>query len=88
MKISKIKTYQGIKFNLKATVKSSSGKKVNEGYVLFKIKGKKYKVPVKNGVAKKKIKISKVSKGKYLIVIINPRRLLINLPLKKDMPPR
>ena len=65
LKISKIKTYQGIKFNLKATVKSSSGKKVNEGYVLFKIKGKKYKVPVKNGVAKKKIKISKVSKGKY-----------------------
>ena len=51
LKISKIKTYQGIKFNLKATVKSSSGKKVNEGYVLFKIKGKKYK--------------SKVSKGKY-----------------------
>ena len=65
LKISKIKTYQGIKFNLKATVKSSSGKNVNEGYVLFKIKGKKYKVPVKNGVAKKKIKISKVSKGKY-----------------------
>lgn len=65
LKISKIKTYQGIKFKLKATVKSSSGKKVNEGYVLFKIKGKKYKVRVKNGVASKKIKISKVSKGKY-----------------------
>ena len=65
LKISKIKTYQGIKFNLKATVKSSSGKKVNEGYVLFKINGKKYKVAVKNGVAKKKIKIGKIVKGKY-----------------------
>ena len=41
---------------LKATI-TYNGKKVNEGKVKFKIKGKSYTVNVKNGVATKKIKI-------------------------------
>ncbi|WP_407374393.1 hypothetical protein [Methanobrevibacter sp.] len=42
---------------LKATV-TSNGKKVNEGKVKFKIKGKTYTVKVKKGVATKKLKIN------------------------------
>lgn len=41
---------------LKATVRSY-GKNINEGKVKFKIKGKTYTVSVKNGVAKKNVKI-------------------------------
>lgn len=43
---------------LKATVKYN-GKNLNEGKVVFKIKGKTYTVGVKNGVAIKKLKISR-----------------------------
>lgn len=45
------------KITMKAIIKSN-GKKVNEGKVIFKIKGKTYTVNVKNGVATKNIKIS------------------------------
>jgi hypothetical protein len=61
---SKVSAYQGYKVTLKATVKSN-GKNVNEGTVTFKINGKSYKVAVKNGVAKKTLKLSKAKKYKY-----------------------
>lgn len=54
-------TYQS---TLKATVKAL-GKNVNEGTVTFKINGKSYKVSVKNGVATKKIKLSKAKTYSY-----------------------
>lgn len=56
--------YKGFKTTLKAVVKSS-GRKVNEGTVTFKINGKKYKAAVKNGVATKKVKLTKIKTYKY-----------------------
>lgn len=50
---------------LKAIVKKSNGKYVNEGYVSFKINGKTFKVNVKNGVAIKKIILSKANTYYY-----------------------
>ena len=44
---------------------TSGGKKVNEGKVTFKINGKTYKATVKNGIATKKVKLSKVKTYKY-----------------------
>lgn len=64
IKAKKVSEYKGFKITLKATVKSN-GKNVKEGKVLFKIKGKKYYVKVKNGVATKKIKLYKVMKYRY-----------------------
>lgn len=61
---SKVSAYQGFKVTLKANVKSN-GKNVNEGTVTFKINGKSYKANVKNGVAKKSIKLGKVKSYKY-----------------------
>ncbi|WP_405275385.1 Ig-like domain-containing protein [Methanobrevibacter sp.] len=61
---SKVSAYQGYKVTLKATVKSQ-GKNVNEGTVTFKINGKTYNAAVKNGVATKKVKLSKVKSYKY-----------------------
>lgn len=61
---SKASAYQGYKVTLKATVKSQ-GKNVNEGKVTFKINGKTYSVAVKNGVATKKVKLSKAKSYKY-----------------------
>ncbi|WP_405296427.1 hypothetical protein [Methanobrevibacter sp.] len=60
----KVTGYKGFKTTLKATVKSH-GRNVNEGTVKFKINGKSYKAPVKNGVATKKIKLKKLKKYKY-----------------------
>lgn len=56
--------YKGFKTTLKAVVKSH-GRKVNEGTVTFKINGKKYKAAVKNGVATKKVKLTKIKTYKY-----------------------
>jgi hypothetical protein len=64
MKAYKASTYKGFKLTLKATVKSN-GKNVNEGTVKFKINGKTYSAAVKNGVATKSIKLSKIKKYKY-----------------------
>ena len=64
IKAYKVKEYKGFKTTLKATV-TSGGKKVNEGKVTFKIKGKTYRATVKNGIATKKVKLSKVKKYKY-----------------------
>ena len=64
IKAKKATEYKGFKITLKAAVKSG-GKKVNEGKVTFKINGKSYKASVKNGVATKKIKLSKVKTYKY-----------------------
>lgn len=66
----KLKTYKLISttklhFKLKAIVKDTSGNKINEGLVKFKINGKTYNVKVKNGVATKKIKLSKSKTYKY-----------------------
>jgi hypothetical protein len=72
--IKKIVEYKGFKVTLKATVKSS-GKKVNEGKVKFKINGKKYVVAVKNGVATKKIKLNKVKKYPYAAKFIKGTNL-------------
>ena len=58
--------YKGNKITLKAVLsKTKDGKKVNEGKVKFKINGKTYTVKVKNGVATKKIKLTKVKTYKY-----------------------
>lgn len=62
----KASAYKGYKVTLKAVLsKTKDGKKVNEGKVKFKINGKTYTVKVKNGVATKKIKLTKVKTYKY-----------------------
>ena len=50
---------------LKATVKKTNGKSIDEGSVKFKINGKTFKVKVKNGVAVKKIRLSKKNTYTY-----------------------
>ena len=50
---------------LKAIVKKSNGESIDEGYVKFKINGKTFKVNVWNGVAKKKIILSKANTYYY-----------------------
>ena len=64
IKAYKVGEYKGFKITLKAKV-VSGGKKVNEGKVIFRINGKTYNAPVKNGIAAKKVKLSKVKKYKY-----------------------
>lgn len=59
--ISTTKSYA----TLKATVKNSLNKKVNEGFIIFKVNGKTYKVKTKNGMAIKKIKLKKAKTYKY-----------------------
>lgn len=62
----KATAYKGYKITLKAVLsKTKNGKKVNEGKVKFKVNGKTYTVKVKNGVATKKIKLTKVKTYKY-----------------------
>ena len=58
----KVKSVSGLenkKVKLTAIVKDNYGKKVKKGTVIFKFKGKKYKAKVKNGKAKKTIRIPK-----------------------------
>lgn len=50
---------------LKCTVKDSYGQYVDEGTVTFKINGKSYKVKVQDGVATKKVKLTKAKTYKY-----------------------
>ena len=74
VKAKKVSEYKGYKVTLKATVKSN-GKNVNEGKVVFKIKGKKYYANVKNGVATKKIKLYKVKKYFYSATYLGTNNL-------------
>lgn len=64
VKANKVSAYIGSKITLKATV-TSDGKNVNEGQVIFKINGQEYAVDVKDGVAKKTLKLSKAKKYDY-----------------------
>lgn len=88
--IKKIVEYKGFKVTLKAYVKSS-GKKVNEGKVQFKINGKKYVVAVKKGVATKKIKLKKIKKYPYTAQFIkgknlkNSKKVKSNVVMKKRL---
>ena len=58
--------YKGYKTTLKAKVTTAGGKKVNEGKVFFRINGKTFNAPVKNGVASKQLKIGKVKTYTYV----------------------
>lgn len=55
----------GQKSTLKVNVEDSFGNKINEGKVIFKIKGKSYTVNVKNGVATKILKLENAGKIKF-----------------------
>lgn len=66
----KIVTYKWISTTkqyatLKAIVKSSNNKNINEGTVKFTINGKTYNVKVKNGVATKNVKLTKAKTYSY-----------------------
>lgn len=61
----KITSIAGDYFTLKAIVKNSAGKKLDEGSIKFSINGKSYKSNVKNGVATKKLKLSNVKTYTY-----------------------
>ena len=74
VKAKKVSEYKGYKVTLKATVKSN-GKNVNEGKVVFKIRGKKYYANVKNGVATKKVKLYKVKKYFYSATYLGTNNL-------------
>ena len=67
---SKISAYKWISTTkqyatLKAVVKDSNNKNINEGTVKFTINGKTYKVKVKKGVATKKVKLTKAKTYSY-----------------------
>ena len=67
---SKISTYKWISTTkqyatLKAVVKDGNNKNINEGTVKFTINGKSYTVKVKNGVATKKVKLTKAKTFSY-----------------------
>lgn len=64
VKAKKVTGYKGFKTTLKADVKSN-GANVNEGTVKFKINGKSYNAPVKNGVATAKVNLKKAKNYKY-----------------------
>lgn len=64
VKAEKVTGYEGSKVTLKATVKSQ-GKNVNEGKVTFKINGKEYIAPVKDGVATKSLTLNNVKTYSY-----------------------
>ncbi len=64
MKAYRATTYQGRYITLKATVRKA-GKGVTEGSVTFSLRGKKYKVRVKKGIATKKIMMHKNGRFTY-----------------------
>lgn len=66
--VSKVTSKTNKYATLKATVKDSSGSKVKQGTVKFKINGKTYKVKVKNGIATKKVKLTKAKTYNYKAV--------------------
>ena len=57
IKAKSVSGYENKKVKITAIVKDNFGKKVKKGTVIFKFRGKQYKVKVKNGKAKKTIKI-------------------------------
>ena len=59
--VKSIKGYENKKVKLTAIVKDKFGKKIKKGTVIFKFRGKNYKVKVKNGKAVKTIKIPKTN---------------------------
>ena len=59
--VKNIRGYENKKVKLTAIVKDKSGKKVKKGTVIFKFKGKRYKIKVKNGKAVKSIRIPKTN---------------------------
>ena len=61
----KCKTNVAIPASLRAIVKKTNGDPINEGYVLFKINGKFFKVKVNNGVAIRKIGLNKKNTYSY-----------------------
>ena len=56
IKVTKVRTSPNTYFYLKATVKDKNNKLVNQGQVKFKLAKHTYKVKVKNGIAKVKVK--------------------------------
>ena len=87
VKANKVINYQGRYIKLKATVKRA-GKNINEGTVTFKIKGKQYKVKVKNGVATKSVKMNNAGKFKYSATFsstyYNTKKVYANAYVKKS----
>ena len=61
--VKTVKGYEGKKIKLTAIVKDGFGKKIKNGKVIFKFRGKKYNVNVKNGKAIKYIKVPKTSRS-------------------------
>jgi len=59
MTAKNIKGYENKKVKVKIIVKDGNGKKVKKGKITLKLKGKTYKAKVKNGKAKKTIRIPK-----------------------------
>jgi len=59
--VKNIKGYQGKKVKLTAIIKDGDGRKIKSGTVFLKFRGKTYKVKIKNGKAKKIIKIPKTN---------------------------
>ncbi len=59
--VKNVKGYENKKVKVTAFVKDSTGKKVKKGTVIFKFKGKNYKVKLTNGKAVKTIKIPKTN---------------------------
>ena len=66
--LNKVSCISGDYFTLKAIVKNSAGKKLDDGFVKFSINGKKYKIYAYNGVATKKLKLSKIKTYTYKAV--------------------
>ncbi len=75
----KVSAYKGYKITLKAVLsKTKSKEKIKEGKVKFKINGKTYTVFVKNGVATKKLKLSKAKTYTYTAQFIGNDNIKIS----------
>ena len=75
---SKISTYKWISTTkqyatLKAIVKDSNNKNINEGTIKFSVNGKTYDVAVKNGVATKNIKLTKAKTYSYKATFLDDK---------------